>query len=144
MYLCYIDESGEPELGHGTSHFVLVGLSIEAWDWKRQDQAVAALKDRFGLSNAEVHTGWMTRRYIEQEKIRLAIAQKIYDLRTKANLTQKELAHRIGTRQSVISRLEDADYDGYTLKILEKIAEAVNCHIKVDFVPQDEQYACTS
>lgn len=69
MYLCYIDESGEPEPGHGTSHFVLVGLSIGAWDWKRQDQAVTALKSRFGLSNAEVHTGWMTRRYIEQEKI---------------------------------------------------------------------------
>jgi ribosome-binding protein aMBF1 (putative translation factor) len=82
--------------------------------------------------------------YIEQEKIRLAIAQKIYDLRTRANITQKELAHRIGTKQSVISRLEDADYDGYTLKILEKIAEAVNCHIQVEFVPQDDQYACTS
>jgi ribosome-binding protein aMBF1 (putative translation factor) len=82
--------------------------------------------------------------YIEQEKIRLAIAQKIYDLRTQANLTQKELARRIGTKQSVISRLEDADYEGYTLKILEKIAEAVNCHIQVDFVPHDDQCVCTS
>jgi len=69
MYLCYIDESGVPEIGRGTSHFVLVGLSIEAWDWKRQDRAVLTVKNRFGLSNAEVHTGWMTRRYIEQEKI---------------------------------------------------------------------------
>lgn len=69
MYLCYIDESGVPEIGHGTSHFVLVGLSIEAWDWKRQDRAVTAIKRRFGLTSAEVHTGWMTRRYIEQEKI---------------------------------------------------------------------------
>ncbi|HME01306.1 MAG TPA: DUF3800 domain-containing protein [Terriglobia bacterium] len=69
MYLCYIDESGVPEIGHGTSHFVLVGLSIEAWDWKRQDRAVTEVKKRFGLSDAEVHTGWMTRRYMEQEKI---------------------------------------------------------------------------
>ncbi len=69
MYLCYIDESGVPEIGLGTSHFVLVGLSIEAWDWKRQDQAVTTVKSRFGLANTEVHTGWMTRRYIEQEKI---------------------------------------------------------------------------
>ena len=58
-----------PEIGVGTSHFVLVGLSIEAWDWKRQDRAVTALKNRFGLSKAEVHTGWMTRRYLEQERI---------------------------------------------------------------------------
>ena len=70
MYLCYIDESGVPEIGHGTSHFVLVGLSIEAWDWKRQDQAVTVVKNRFGLGNAEVHTGWMTRRYIEQDEDR--------------------------------------------------------------------------
>jgi Protein of unknown function (DUF3800) len=69
MYLCYIDESGVPEIGHGTSHFVLVGLSIEAWDWTRQDRAVTLVKNRFGLSGAEVHTGWMTRRYVEQEKI---------------------------------------------------------------------------
>jgi hypothetical protein len=69
MYLCYIDESGVPEIGQGTSHFVLVGLSIEAWDWKAQDRAVSAVKRRFSLGEAEIHTGWMTRRYIEQEKI---------------------------------------------------------------------------
>jgi len=69
MYLCYIDESGVPEIGSGTSHFVLVGLSIEAWDWKRQDRAVQNVKRRYSLQNAEVHTGWIARRYIEQEKI---------------------------------------------------------------------------
>jgi hypothetical protein len=66
MYLCYIDESGVPEVGQGTSHFVLVGLSIEAWNWKNQDRAVSVVKRRFGLGDAEVHTGWMTRRYLEQ------------------------------------------------------------------------------
>jgi hypothetical protein len=70
MYLCYIDESGVPELGTGTSHFVLIGMSIEAWDWKNQDHAVTEVKKKFGLINAEVHTGWMTRRFIEQEKIK--------------------------------------------------------------------------
>lgn len=68
MYLCYIDESGVPEIDQGTSHFVLVGLSIEAWDWKGQDRAVSVVKRKFGLGDAEVHTGWMTRRYLEQEK----------------------------------------------------------------------------
>jgi ribosome-binding protein aMBF1 (putative translation factor) len=82
--------------------------------------------------------------YIEQEKARLEIAQKIYELRTQANLTQKELAHRIGTKQSVISRLEDADYDGYTLKMLDKIAEAVHCYVRVEFVPQSNPCACVS
>jgi hypothetical protein len=68
MYLCYIDESGVPEIGHGTSHFVLLGLSIEAWDWKNQDRAVSAVKRKFALGDTEVHTGWMTRRFLEQEK----------------------------------------------------------------------------
>ena len=82
--------------------------------------------------------------YIEQEKTRLEIAQKIYELRTRANLTQQELAHRIGSKQSVISRLEDADYNGYTLKMLDKIAEAVHCYVKVEFVPQNDQCVCAS
>jgi len=80
-------------------------------------------------------------KYIEQEKERIEIAQKIYELRTKANLTQKQLAKLIGTRQSVISRLESAEYTGHTLKILNKIAEAVHCHVKIDFIPENGQYA---
>ena len=69
MQLCYIDESGVPELNQGTSHFVLLGLSIEAWDWRNQDRAVMVVKRKFGLADAEIHTGWMTRRYLEQERI---------------------------------------------------------------------------
>src|ERR1700739_4908177 len=69
MHLCYIDESGVPELNQGTTHFVLLGLSIEAWDWRSQDRAVSVVKRKFGLGEAEIHTGWMTRRYLEQEKI---------------------------------------------------------------------------
>lgn len=69
MYLCYIDESGVPEIPGNTSHFVLVGLTIEAPDWKVQDQAVEAVKARFGLVGAEIHTAWITSRIVEQERI---------------------------------------------------------------------------
>lgn len=69
MHICYIDESGVPEINQGTTHFVLLGLSIEAWDWKGQDRAVSVVKRKYGLSGAEIHTGWMTRRYLEQERI---------------------------------------------------------------------------
>ncbi|MBI2039447.1 helix-turn-helix domain-containing protein [Candidatus Microgenomates bacterium] len=44
------------------------------------------------------------------------IAFQIYDLRKKAGLTQTDLAKLVGTRQSNIARIEDADYTGYTLK----------------------------
>ena len=74
-------------------------------------------------------------KYIEKERERVRIAQKIYELRTHANLTQKELANLIGTRQSVISRLEDADYVGHKIRTLEKIAAALNYHLELNFEP---------
>ena len=49
---------------------------------------------------------------LEEARLNAMIAQEIYDMRTKAGLTQKELADLVGTSHSVISRLEDADYEG--------------------------------
>lgn len=69
MRICYLDESGTPELAGGTSHFILLGLSIAGESWKAKDAEITALKKRFGLERAEIHTGWLTRRYLEQEKI---------------------------------------------------------------------------
>jgi ribosome-binding protein aMBF1 (putative translation factor) len=78
---------------------------------------------------------------IERERVKLTIAEKIYELRTKAGLTQKQLADMIGTTQSVISRLEDADYDRYNLATLAKIAIALHQRVQVQFVPEDSHYA---
>ena len=47
----------------------------------------------------------------EEELVNAELARKIYDLRTRAGFTQKELAALVGTTASVISRLEDADYE---------------------------------
>jgi len=41
---------------------------------------------------------------VEQERANLDIARKIYELRAKARLSQAELARKVGTTQSVISR----------------------------------------
>ena len=62
------------------------------------------------------------------------IARKIYELRSRARLTQRQLAKLIGTTASVISRLEDADYDGHSLAMLNRIAAALNKRVKIDFV----------
>ncbi|MBW8038571.1 MAG: helix-turn-helix transcriptional regulator [Planctomycetes bacterium] len=80
-------------------------------------------------------------KYIEKERERVEIAQKIYELRIQVGLTQQELAKRVGTRQSVISRLESADYSGHTQKMLQKIAHAVHCYVSIEFVPQNKQFA---
>ncbi len=62
------------------------------------------------------------------------VARKIYDLRTKAGLSQRELARRIGTTASVICQLEDADYQGHSLLMLRRIAAAVNKRVEIRFV----------
>src|SRR5258708_6257492 len=71
----------------------------------------------------------------EEEVINAEIARRIYDLRTKAGLTQQELAVRVGTSKSAISRLEDADYEGHSLSMLKRIAEALDKRLEIRFVP---------
>ena len=63
------------------------------------------------------------------------VAQMIYDARTEAGLTQTELAELINSKQSVIARLEDADYDGHSLSMLVRIAKALSCDVEINFVP---------
>ncbi len=77
-----------------------------------------------------------------QEKLNEAdrawdIAFQIYDLRKKAGLTQTDLAKLVGTRQSNIARIEDADYTGYTLKTLEKVTRALKAKLEIKIVPLD-------
>ncbi|HMB82428.1 MAG TPA: helix-turn-helix domain-containing protein [Terriglobales bacterium] len=71
----------------------------------------------------------------EEEVINADIARKIYDLRTKAGLTQQELAVRVGTSKSAICRLEDADYGGHSLSMLKRIAEALDKRVEIRFMP---------
>ena len=85
------------------------------------------------------------RRYFEGKPERLKIleearaddeiARKIFELRTKAGLTQAQLGKLIGTTASVICRLEDADYAGHSLAMLRRIAAALNQRIEIRFIP---------
>lgn len=70
MYLCYIDESGTSSIPGNTSHFILAGLSIPVWHWNDCDRQLRCIKEQYGLRDAEVHTAWLLRRYLEQRKVR--------------------------------------------------------------------------
>ena len=74
---------------------------------------------------------------IEEEGENLRIAKSIYELRTRAGLSQAELAKRVGTTQSVISRLEDADYGGHSLSMLQRIAAALDKRIELRWVESE-------
>lgn len=63
---------------------------------------------------------------LRAERLNVRVAAMIYRARTDAGMSQAELADRIGTTQSVISRLEDADYHGHSLTMLSRIATALN------------------
>jgi ribosome-binding protein aMBF1 (putative translation factor) len=59
------------------------------------------------------------------------LAILVREMREDAGLTQSELANKIGTTQSVIARLEDANYLGHSLTMLERIASACGVALKL-------------
>jgi ribosome-binding protein aMBF1 (putative translation factor) len=77
---------------------------------------------------------------IEEEEANCEVARKIYDLRTEAGLTQRELAEKVGTTASVICRLEDADYEGHSLAMLNRIARALNKKVEIRFVDEKKSH----
>ncbi len=72
---------------------------------------------------------------LEEERANAEIARKIYELRKEVGLTQRELARLVGTTASVICRLEDADYEGHSLAMLQRIAAALNKRVEIRFSP---------
>jgi ribosome-binding protein aMBF1 (putative translation factor) len=98
---------------------------------KRTKDAVAILKKR--LENNP-----RLKALVEEERVNFQAALAIRDARKKMGLTQAKLAKEIGTTQSVIARLENADYRGHTLKMLEHIAEALGRRVEISFKPVSE------
>ncbi len=77
---------------------------------------------------------------LQRERENLNIAEQIYNLRIQLGLSQKQLADLVGTTQSAISRLEDADYNGHSLAMLRKIGLALHQRVQVQFVPENAGY----
>ena len=75
------------------------------------------------------------RTLVAEAGIRIQLGRLVYDARTEAGLTQTQLAKRVGTTQSVIARLEDADYKGHSLSMLNRVARALNRRLELRFLP---------
>ncbi len=71
---------------------------------------------------------------VDAELFNVNVGAEIFQARTAAGLTQKQLADRVGMQQSAIARLENADYDGHSLKTLERIALALEKRVEIRFV----------
>jgi hypothetical protein len=90
VFLCYIDESGTPDVPGNSSHFILAGLSIPIDKWKDCDNEISAIKIKYYLPEVEIHTAWMLRPYLEQSKITnfksLERDQRIYEVDRLRNI----------------------------------------------------------
>lgn len=96
---------------------------------KPTNDAVEILHHRFIKNDPE--------KISELEKLRADndVARKIYNLRMESGLSQREFAKLVGTTASVICRLEDSDYEGHSLAMLNRIAAALNKRVEIRFLP---------
>jgi predicted transcriptional regulator len=78
--------------------------------------------DRF--REEQLKKGELRKEYDALER-EFALAKEIIELRRRQNLTQKQLAERIGTSQPAIARLESGSYENLSLSFLRRVAEAL-------------------
>jgi transcriptional regulator with XRE-family HTH domain len=70
------------------------------------------------------------------------IAMQIRALRLKRGFQrQVDFARRCGLQQSAVSRIEQADYQGWTFKTLLKVAEALDARLRITFEPAERVIA---
>jgi len=101
---------------------------------RKASKASTPPHDGVDLLESLISNDRQLRQLADQATLNAMVAQLIYKARTDAGLTQGNLAKLIGSRQSVISRLEDADYDGHSLSMLRRIAEALGKRLQLRFV----------
>lgn len=61
------------------------------------------------------------------------VALQLTALRQQAGLSQKDLAKLLKTSQQQVSRLESPGYEGHSLSMLRRVAEALHAHVRVTF-----------
>lgn len=62
-----------------------------------------------------------------------ALIRAVIEARINKGLTQQKLAEKVGTKQSVISRLESGKANP-SIGFLKKLADALNTHLEIKFL----------
>ncbi|MBU2508897.1 MAG: helix-turn-helix transcriptional regulator [Patescibacteria group bacterium] len=70
------------------------------------------------------------RKAYDDLELEYALIDKIIEKRIKEGLTQTEIARRMGTKQSAISRFESGNYNP-TLAFIKKLADALDVKLKI-------------
>jgi DNA-binding XRE family transcriptional regulator len=86
------------------------------------------------ISLQELHNKWLKgkayRKAYEDLELEFSLISALIDYRLRKGMTQKELAEKVGTRQSSIARFESGTYNP-TLAFVQKIANAVDAKIRI-------------
>lgn len=72
---------------------------------------------------------------LEEARANDEIARQVYRLRTEADLTHGQLAKLVRTTAAVIRQLEEADYEGHALAMLNRIAMVLNRRVEIRCLP---------
>jgi len=98
MLLCYIDESGTPEIPGTSSHYVLAGIAIPIARWKDYESEIRKIKAKYGLPKSEVHTAYIPRPIVEQKHI---VNFEILDYATRRREVEKLRHQELHRLQSI-------------------------------------------
>jgi len=66
----------------------------------------------------------------EDSEVEYQLSRRLIDARLKRNLSQRSLAKKVGTSQSVIARIEGMDANP-SLLLLKRIAAALGAQLKI-------------
>ncbi len=94
--------------------------------------------ERFGLRSKERLSDKLRRDIYVRKQLEKGIPYQLRALRHQAGWTQRELADRAGTTQSVISRIENQRGDEISLATLLRFASAFDVGLIVRFAPFSE------
>jgi len=87
----------------------------------------------------DLHNNWMKdpkyRREYEALEEEFSLVAALIEARTRAGLTQKQVARRMKTTQAVVARLEGGGSKPST-RTLERYAEATGSRLRITFEPE--------
>jgi len=90
------------------------------------------VKDRLFQESPELRQAY------EESEPAYLLASAMLRARSDLGITQAELARRMGTSQSVVSRLENMD-SSPTLRTVVKVAKALGCEVELRFVRREAE-----
>ena len=93
---------------------------------------------KIALENFKIHLNEKLkdkrfRKIYERELVKVAIAQKLAEIRHDAHLKQSDLAKKLHVSQQFISQIETAEADNLTIDTLLNIAGSLGRGIEISF-----------